>query len=411
MRILHVFDHSLPLQSGYVYRSLGILTAQREFGWETAHLTGPRFNRSEPQVETVEGWQFHRTPKPQGALAAKSVAREVLEMRAVARRIKELIRAFGPNLVHAHSPALIGLPAARAAARLGLPFVYEVRALWEDAAVTQGTTREGGVRYRLTRGLETVVLRRADAVVTLCAGMKRELAGRGVPDDKITVVPNAVDLPAFDRAASPDPELAQRLGVAGATVLGFIGSFYHYEGLDLLVRALPLIRQRVPNTHILLVGGGDEDAALRRLVAEAGLSENVHFTGRVPHGEVGRYYDLVDFFVYPRRRSRLTDLVTPLKPLEAMAARRLVLASRVAAHLELIRDEETGYLFAPDDVSDLARRVVAAIGDDPRHHEEMRRRARHFVESERTWPASAAHYRSVYQKLVSRTAPRDKPMG
>ncbi|HJU16187.1 MAG TPA: TIGR04063 family PEP-CTERM/XrtA system glycosyltransferase [Stellaceae bacterium] len=403
MRILHIFDHSLPLQSGYVYRSLGILGAQRGFGWETAHLTAPRFNRDEPAVETVDGWEFHRTPKPKGTWP---VAREVLEMRAVLRRARELIRLFGPDIVHAHSPALVGLPACRAAASLDLPFVYEVRALWEDAAVTQGTTREWGPRYRLVRRLETAVLRRADAVVTLCGGMKGEIASRGVPEAKITVVPNAVDLAAFDRPSSPDPELAQQLGIAGATVLGFIGSFYHYEGLDLLIRALPLIQRTLPQTRLLLVGGGDEEEALRRQVAAMGLSDSVRLTGRVPHGEVKRYYDLIDFFVYPRRRSRLTDLVTPLKPLEAMAARRLVIASSVGAHLELIRDNETGYLFDPDDAASLARRVVAAIGDGPPRHQQIRQNARDFVEAGRTWPKSAAHYQPLYHSLARRRPAR-----
>ncbi|MBV8334156.1 MAG: glycosyltransferase, partial [Alphaproteobacteria bacterium] len=305
-----------------------------------------------------------------------------------------------------HSPVLVGIPASRAALGLGVPFVYEVRALWEDAAVTQGTMREGGLLYRLSRRLEDLVLRRADALVTLCAGMKRELSGRGVPDEKITVVPNAVDLPAFGLSQARDPALAQRLGINGVTVLGFIGSFYHYEGLDLLIRALPLIRRTLPNVRLLLVGGGDEEEHLHRQAADTGLSEFVRFTGRVPHREVGRYYDLVDFFVYPRRRSRLTDLVTPLKPLEAMAAGRLVIASNVAAHLELIRDDQTGYLFDPDDASSIARRIVEAINDDPRHHQQMREAARHFVETGRTWPISAAHYRPVYERLLSQRSPR-----
>ncbi len=407
MRILHVFDHSLPLQSGYVYRSLGILGVQRAFGWDTAHLTSPRFNRGEAAVESVDGWEFYRTPAPRGAAAAWPLAREVLEMRALLRRTRELIEAFAPDIVHAHSPALVGLPAGRAAARLGVPFVYEVRALWEDAAVTQGKAREWGPYYRLVRRLESAVLRRADAVVTLCEGMRREIAARGVPEEKITVVPNAVDLDAFGRPPARDPELARRLGIEGATVLGFIGSFYRYEGLDLLLQALPAIRRAWPRTCVLLVGGGEAEEALRRQVAEMDLSAHVRLTGRVPHGEVKRYYDLIDFFVYPRRRSRLTELVTPLKPLEAMAAQRLVIASRVTAHLELIRDNETGYLFEPDDAASLARRVVEAIGEDPQRHRQIRRQARRFVESERTWPHSVARYRAVYHGLACRSRARD----
>ena len=398
MRILHVFDHSLPLQSGYVFRSLGILGAQRGFGWETVHLTTPRYNVGSPEVETVDGWEFHRTPKPTLPFAARPVAREALEMRAVAARIRALIAERKPDIVHAHSPVLAGLPALWAARRAGLPVVYEVRAPWEDAAVDHGTTREGSARYRVVRGLETLVARGVDGLVTLCEGMRAEFAGRGIAADKITVVPNAVDAASFTGTAPRDAELGRSLGLEGRVVLGFIGSFYRYEGLDLLVAALPAIRALVPNAALLLVGGGEEAERLRAQVAELGLEEHVRFTGRVPHGEVQRYYGLVDLFVYPRRSMRLTELVTPLKPLEAMAARQLVVASDIGGHRELVRDGLTGFLFPPDDPAALARRVADAVqgaGGDA-----MRAAARRFIETERTWPASAAHYEPLYGALL-----------
>lgn len=400
MLIQHVFDHSLPLQSGYVFRSLGILGAQNALGWQTAHLTGPRHNAGEPPLETVDGWEFHRTPRPTaGPLAAAPVAREALEMRAVAGRLAEVISAHRPDIVHAHSPVLIGIPALSAARRAGLPFVYEVRAPWEDAAVDLGTSSAGGLRYRATRALETWLVRRADAVVTLCEGMRRELAGRGVAEDKLAVVPNAVDHSAFSREGERDAALARRLGLDGRLVLGFIGSFYHYEGLDLLIDALPAIRAEIPEAAVLLVGGGPEAERLQWLAAAAGLSEAVRFAGRVPHGEVQGYYDLVDLLVYPRRGIRLTELVTPLKPLEAMAQRRLVIASDVGGHRELIRDNETGYLFAAGDAAALARRVLDAARDT-RRHPALREAGRRFVEKERTWAVSAGTYGPVYERLL-----------
>ena len=398
MLIQHVFDHSLPLQSGYVYRSLGILGAQRAMGLRTAHLTGPRYNAGAPPVETVDGWEFHRTPKPAQRLAGVPVTREALEIRAVARRLHHLIAQLRPDIVHAHSPVLTGLAALRAARRAGLPLVYEVRALWEDAAVDLGTSRAGGLRYRATRASETWVLRRADAVVTLCEGMRRELAARGVPDERLTVVPNAVDIAAFSAARSRDPGLAGRLRLDGKLVLGFIGSFYRYEGLDLLIEALPAILAVRTDAALLLVGGGPEAERLQALAARLGLSDVVRFVGRVPHDQVRAYYDLVDLLVYPRRRMRLTDLVTPLKPLEAMAERRLVVASDVGGHRELIRDGDTGYLFAADDAAALSRRVLDAAHDAARHPA-MREAGRRFIETERSWQASAAHYRPVYERL------------
>jgi PEP-CTERM/exosortase A-associated glycosyltransferase len=399
MLIQHVFDHSLPLQSGYVYRSLGILAAQRAMGWQTAHLTSPRHNAGTPPVETVDGWEIHRTAKPAGRLAGRPVAGELIEIRAVARRLQQIVAQRRPDILHAHSPILTGLAALRVAKRARLPLVYEVRALWEDAAVDLGTSRAGGLRYRATRTLETWLLRRADAVVTLCDSMRRELAARGVPEDRLAVVPNAVDVAAFSRPRARDEALARRLDLEGRLVLGFVGSFYHYEGMDLLIRALPAIRAALPQATLLLVGGGPEAERLQALVGQLGLGDAVRLVGRVPHDQVRAYYDLVQLLVYPRRRMRLTDLVTPLKPLEAMAERRLVVASDVGGHRELIRDGETGYLFPADDVAALARRVVEAARDTDRHGA-IREAGRRFVETERNWAASAAHYAPLYERLL-----------
>lgn len=399
LRVLHVFDHSLPLQSGYVFRSLGILGAQRGFGWTTVHLTTPRYNAGSPDVETVDGWTFHRTPKPQGLLARRPVAREALEMLGTRRRIDALVAEHRPDILHAHSPLLTGMPALLAARKAKLPIVYEVRALWEDAAVDLGTSKEGGPRYRITRALETWLLRGADAIVTLCQAMREELVSRGIPEQKITVVPNAVDLGHFGAPRPRDQALMKELGLEGRIVLGFIGSFYHYEGLDILLEALPTIRQRVPQAALLLVGGGPEAEKLACLTKSLGLDDAVRLTGRVPHEAVRRYYDLVDFFIYPRRSMRLTELVTPLKPLEAMAERRIVIASSVGGHRELIRDAVTGYLFRPDDPEALARRVIEAVCEIA-DHEPMRSAARRFVEEERTWAATASNYRPVYEALT-----------
>ena len=393
-----MLDHALPLQSGYVFRSLGLLNAQRGFGWHTVQVTGPRHNAGTPDLDKVDGWEFHRTPH---TVTRAPILREIAEMRALSRRLDAVIRATAPDIVHAHSPLLAGYPALWAARRAGLPIVYELRGLWEDAAVDLGHTTTGSARYRITRALETRLMRQADAVVTLCQAMRAEITGRGIPDAKLAVVPNAVDPARLADARAPDPALAASLGLTGRTVLGFIGSFYHYEGLDLLLAAMPAIRAAHPEIALLLVGGGPMEAALR--AAAAPLGDAVRFTGRVPHDQVTRYYDLVDFLVLPRRRIRLTELVTPLKPLEAMAEGRLVLASDVGGHRELIENDVTGFLFAADDPAALARRVADAIAAAPRH-DAMRAQARRFVTEQRVWPVAAAGYKDVYARLA-RTQP------
>ena len=225
--------------------------------------------------------------------------------------------------------------------------VYEVRAFWEDAAVDLGTSTKDGSRYRLTREMESTVLRRCDAITTICEGLRGEIVGRGSAPGKVTVIPNAVDAQEFAFHRDMDTGFRQQQGLDGKTVIGFIGSWYAYEGLDLLLRALPQALKARPDLAVLLVGGGPAEEKLRALARELDLDPFVRFVGRVPHGEVGRYYDLVDLLVYPRHSMRLTELVTPLKPLEAMARGRVVLASDVGGHRELLRHDDTGFSSPP----------------------------------------------------------------
>jgi len=407
MRILHILDHSLPLHSGYSFRTLSILREQRALGWETIQLTTPRHGPGEALSEEVEGWRFHRTPTPgtrfRGPLAY------LAEMNATARRIDELTESFHPDVLHAHSPVLNALPALWVGRRRRIPVLYELRALWEDAAVDHGVTRDGSLRYRLSRSLETFALRHAAHVTTICEGLRAEVQARGVAPGRITVIPNAVDTVAFRFAAEPEAWLRAKLGLEGKTVIGFAGSFYGYEGLDLLIEAAALLVPARPTLRVLLVGGGPQEDALKRLAVERGIADRIVFAGRVPHAEVQAYYDLIDVLAYPRHRTRLTETVTPLKPLEAMAQGRLFVASDVGGHRELVRDGETGFLFPAGDARALAD-AIANVLDRTGGWPQVRMQARRFVESERTWTRSVARYAEVYQRLSGPRRPIAGPL-
>ncbi len=396
MRILHVLDHGLPLQSGYTFRTRAILKAQGRRGHEVAAVTGPRHGAAPAADEVVDGIAFARTVPPAPMIAPLGELREVA---AFAQRIDAAVADFRPDVLHVHSPVLNALAALRVAGRRGLPLLYEIRAFWEDAAVGNGTGTEGSWRYRATRWLETQAVRRADGVAVICEGLRGDLIARGIASDKIMVSPNGVDLQLFGDPSPPDPALAAQLGVVGADTVGFIGSFYDYEGLDDLIAAMPALVARRPLAKLVLVGGGPMEAALRAQAAASPVAGAIRFVGRVPHAEVERYYSLIDVLAYPRKAMRLTDLVTPLKPLEAMAQGRLVAASNVGGHRELIRDGETGTLFAPDDPAAIATALdslfAARGGWDVR-----RARARAFVEAERNWAANVARYDPVYQKIT-----------
>ncbi len=399
MKILHVLDHSLPVHTGYTFRTRNIIRHQRALGWETAQLTGIKHPEAGPDPETVDDLVFHRTPKRNNLFSRLPVLNQLEVARSLSRRLDDVIAQERPDLLHAHSPALDGLAALSAGKRHRLPVIYECRAFWEDAAVDHGTTSEGSLRYRLTRAMETSVFERADAVTCICEGLRSDIVARGVPADKVTVIPNAVDIASFGESAGYDESLARDLGVAGHPLIGFLGSFYAYEGLDLAVDALPLLRERIPDLKLLLVGGGPQEANLKAQVAASGQDDAVVFTGRVPHDQVQRYYDLVDVLVYPRHPMRLTDLVTPLKPLEAMAQRRLLVASDVGGHKELIEDGVTGRLFRAGDRKAFAD-VVAELFAQRGAWEDYRRAGRVFVEKERNWMASVERYRPVFESLM-----------
>ncbi len=399
MRILHVLDHSLPLHSGYTFRTRAIVTAQKAKGLEVACLTGARHVQAGADPETIEGIDFYRTPAP--ARRWPSPIREASEIAALARRLDRLVETWKPDQLHVHSPVLNMLAASRVARRRGLPLIYEIRAFWEDAAVGNGTGREGSLRYRLIRRFETWAARRADAVAVICEGLRRDLIGRGIPAEKIVVAPNGVDMSLFGNPLARDRDLARALGLKGADVVGFIGSFYDYEGLDDLIAAMPLLLARRPKAHLVLVGGGPVEEALKRQAQVSPARERIRFVGRVPHHEVERYYGLIDILAYPRKAMRLTELVTPLKPLEAMAQRKLVVASNVGGHRELIEDGVTGTLFPAGDPAAIAEALDGLFAN--RHLWDGRRdTARRFVERDRNWSSNISSYMPAYQKLTGK---------
>ncbi len=402
MKILHIFDHSLPLHSGYTFRSRAILQQQRQLGFETSHVTSPKHPTSEQGTEQAEGFSFYRTLPYRSWFWRLPLLKELAVVLAVKQRLLQLIEQEKPDILHAHSPALNGLAALWAAKKTGLPVVYEIRAFWEDAAVDHGTCKEDDLRYKLTRALESYVAKKADAITTICQGLKQDLIQRGISEEKITVIPNAVDPAQFTPITHKNIELERQFQLKNKPVLGFIGSFYAYEGLDLLLRALPLIRQKIPDATLLLVGGGPQENALRQQIHELGLHDAVIMPGRVPHNKVMDYYSLVDLLVYPRKAMRLTELVTPLKPLEAMAQGMMLLASDVGGHLELIEHGKTGWLFQRDNIEDLAEQAVRIL-QHRNSHQQLLSNARLYINTERNWAASVANYHPVYACLTGKT--------
>ena len=388
-RVLHVLDHSLPIGSGYSYRSRSIVTFQKRLGLEPVVLTSPKQGSESDGRDLVDGIPHYRTGRTGGRLP---FARELRLMARLAGRIIRVARAEGVELIHAHTPSLNGLPAIWAGRRLGLPVVYEMRTFWEDAAVNNGSFAEGSLRYRVSRALETMAIRRAYRVIAICQGIKSEVVSRGIAPAQIALVPNGVDAEWLEPHTRP-AALAAELGLGEGPVFGYIGSFSRYEGLPFLIEAMPELLARFPGARLLLVGGGRDEDAIR--AAAQRLGPAVIMPGRVPQERARDFYSLLDVLVLPRRRIRLTELVTPLKPLEGMAMGIPVLASDIGGHAEMVSDGETGLLFkaeSPDSLVDQAGRLAR----EPNLRTQLRTSARRWVETERTWERIVARYLPVY---------------
>jgi PEP-CTERM/exosortase A-associated glycosyltransferase len=404
--VLHVLDHSWPVLSGYSIRSRNLITAQHRLGEAVRVITSPlhQLDNATATDVSLDGVEYTRTPV-RGWVAETAlrrrwpIAREREVVRMLRQRILAIIASQPVRLVYAHSPALCGLAGLQAARQSGLPFVYEIRAFWEDAASENG----GGTkpwRSRLTHRLETYVAQKADAVAAIAKPMLRDLQSRGIPTDKLFHVPNGVDMDRF-RPVARDEGLVQELRLGDAPVFGFFGSLYRYEGVSWMIRAAAQLRSRGRKFSILIIGRGEDQSAILGAIRDCNAAEYVRVIEHIPHEQIGRYYSVIDIAVYPRRSIRLTELVTPLKPLEAMALMKPVLASGVGGVRELVEDERTGLLFQSEDVADFCRQAERLIVS-PALCKSLAERGHEFVSRERDWKVLAQRYRHIYDFALSR---------
>jgi len=401
MKILHILDHSLPLHSGYTFRSQNIFKAQRNMGYNPVILTSPKHEESlkkaTPGKEEINGFTYYRTG-PVSASRLPMVS-ELKLMHSLYKRLLQVITIEKPDIIHAHSPVLNAIPAIQAAKKMHLPLVYEIRAFWEDAAVDHGTYAENSWKYRLTRSIETWVCKKADHVAILCNGLKNDLISRCIPSGKITPVFNGVN-PMELRPVPPDQNFLDAWDLKDKKVIGFVGSFYRYEGLDLLIDAFSKITISHDHARLLLVGGGEMTNELTAQIKKLGLEEKVIMPGRIPHEKIAGVYAIIDILAYPRYSMRLTELVTPLKPLEAMAMRKALVASDVGGHRELITNHKTGLLFSAGNIEDLADKINLIL-NNKLLETTLQKQGNQWVKQHHTWKATTAIYKTIYTNLKS----------
>jgi PEP-CTERM/exosortase A-associated glycosyltransferase len=392
---VHTLDHVLPEVSGYSIRSHNLLRALRIEGFDVVAVSSS--SRESTAVEDeIDGVRYVHLPfRVQSEVQTPAVLWR--RVAVFGRWLSNEVRRRRASLIHAHTPFLNVLPALWAARRRRLPLVYEVRAFWEDAVLDRDLRVEHDLRYRSSRALETWALHRVDAVTTISQGQLDEIIDRGVPRQRVHVVPNGVDSATF-RPQEPDPELLTRHRLTGHFIVGYIGYFLAYEGVEILVRGFARMLQDTPRVRLLLVGTGPYEASLRSEAESLGIAANVVFTGAVPHAQIGRYYSICDVVVYPRPSRRTTELTTPLKPLEAMAMARPVIASSVGGLREVVRDGDTGMLFPAGDTERLGQ-LLAQIAMDAALRARLGANARRFVCDERSWEHSVQRYVELYDEL------------
>lgn len=404
-RVLHLLDHSWPILDGYSQRSRSIVDSQRLIGMYPHVLTGPSQLVDDPEAteQLMQGVYFSRTAVRAGIArqvihSRLPLLRELTVVRLMERRIEELCDTESFDVLHAHTPALCGLAALRASRSRRIPFVYEVRSFWEDSAVVQNKTTRGSLRYQLGRGLESFVARRANAIVGISRAILKDLEARPITIPKLFHVPNGVDTARFVPRAR-DEVLATELGVSNVPTIGYLGTLFPWEGIPWLVRAAAQLHTGGIVFKLLIVGDGAAAAEVKDTIQALRAQDYISFLGRVPNDQVERYYSLMDILVYPRRNVRTSEIVTPLKPLEAMALGKPVIGSAMGGIRELIEPEVTGLLFEPDNINDFCRQLTRLLQDPDLQHK-LGTKARQVVATEKDWKVLACLYEAIYDEAI-----------
>ena len=405
--VMHLLKESVPYhQNGFTMRSRYILDSQREVGLEPFAVTSLGFPRKDgveqfPLRETIDGIEYHRLDLGPAYPLDAPLDRNLTDYAWLAAKVARTER---PAIIHAASgfrgfeTALVGRALRE---HLGRPLVYEVRSFFETTWSADADRAELGEHYRLRYETENRCMQAADAVVTIAEAMRQDIAARGVPPERITVMPNGVDPDAF-QPMSRDPELVRHLGIEDRFVFGYVSNLDHpREGQELLIEATARLQQRGRRVACLIVGDGRRREELESLARRSGAAGAIHFTGRVPHAEVRAHYALLDAFVVPRRNDRAARYVTPLKPFEAMAMARPLIVSDLPALVEIAAPGERGLAYAVEDADSLATELERLM-DDPALADRLGEAGRAWVLAERTWARNGERYRDLYAEVLER---------
>jgi glycosyltransferase involved in cell wall biosynthesis len=404
LKVLHVLYQSLPHESGSTIRSRDIVASQKDIGIETIIITSPfqEPKNCKKRYEIIEGVKYYRTfrghTRELHSQIYKGIAvriKKLFRMPHFAYQIYKIAKKENINIIHAHATFYCALSSLAAARCLRIPILYEVRSLWEQRQLKYDKSLKAVIQVRIIRTLETLSMRLVDRVIVINSKLKKNLKTRGIKEKKISVVPNAVY---FNRIPHNQKSLIYK--PRESITFGYIGNIHSIEGLDGLIRVFgKLYKKGYPN-RLLIYGNGSAHASLMDLIFELGIS-NVKLMGGVIPAKISEAYDQIDIIVNPRKKSELTDTVTPLKPLEAMAYRKLVIASNVGGMRELINDRKTGLLFDADNFDEIAVLIEKVLFKMASNEiEKIIENAYNFVKENKSWNVNSKIYKQIYYYLV-----------
>lgn len=399
-RVLNVLAFSLPYTSvGYATRSHGLAIGIKNAGWDVCAYTRPGFpydfepeleGKDLPEQDEIDGVVYKRLFD-----IDRSNMSEVEYLLAAITHYEKVITHEQPEIVHAASNYVTALPALIAARRLGVPFIYEMRGFWEVTRSSRDEEFVNTTKYRFMQMFEGLVARNADHVITITTAMKEELVKRGVLENKISIAFNSVDPDRFIPTL-PNKSLAKKLDIPnGVPVIGYVGSFVDYEGLDDLVTAAAGLKEAGHDYRLLLVGDGAVFESLTEQIKSLKLEDKVILTGRVPHEEVEDYYSLIDIAPFPRKPWEVCELVSPLKPFEAMALEKAVVVSSTQALMEIVSHDSNGLVFEKGNVGSL-QETLAKLISNPKKRLTIGKSAREWIERERSWDVAGLVCNQVY---------------
>lgn len=410
--VAYVLHNTLPYASGgYATRAQGLAEAVKDAGYHITLVGRPGFpldirkeltNKDIELTQHIDGLEYIFTLDPR---RDETSVQEFIEKAAEA--LTNQFLKLRPSIIVAASNHLTGLPALIAARKLGIPFIYEVRGFWEITRISREPEFEHTEFYKILCELEALVAKNAENVFTLTTPMLDELVSRGVEPNKITILPNSCDPERFE-PKNRDELLAAKLSIPSTVpVIGYIGTFVQYEGLEHLAEACGLLKEKGVKFRLLIVGNENTAGEGQGPIAEAveSMAHKYQFEdwlimpGRVPHDEVEAYYSLIDIAPFPRKPQPVTEMVSPMKPLEAAAMKKAIVVSSVQALTDMISDGENGLVFEKGNILDLSMQLEKLIIDNELRVK-LGENARQWVESERTWEITASRMKAVLDKTA-----------